>query len=263
MPRKLQHLAGGQAGPKPLLRLVRLAWREPQQREESSYLHSFGFSLGLHLLLLLVIAVGFETLSRLLSPAEPNPRIISAALVARSEVLPLELLEEPQEVQVEEVVEQPILFEVSFEPAHPEPEVLPKPVIVPKDWLDPDAAFADIANESWKLPPAEPLVLPPAAPPKIEPAPPQVGVVATPQARSTPLEYPAIARRMGWEGSGVLTIEADGAGRVLRVTLAKSSGYAVLDEAAIAGHWRFVYEPRGFLDPLLRRFSQRFRFELE
>lgn len=57
-----------------------------------------------------------------------------------------------------------------------------------------------------------------------------------------PPDYPELARRRGFEGRTVLRVEVSSAGRAVRVEIAESSGYALLDEAARAavGRWRFA-----------------------
>jgi protein TonB len=54
-------------------------------------------------------------------------------------------------------------------------------------------------------------------------------------------EYPAQARREGWEGTVLLAILVDAEGRPARITLSRSSGFASLDGAAqeTVKHWRF------------------------
>lgn len=54
-------------------------------------------------------------------------------------------------------------------------------------------------------------------------------------------EYPPQAREKGWEGRVILNVTVDTMGMVRRVEVVRSSGYAVLDSAAIAAvkQWRF------------------------
>ncbi len=54
--------------------------------------------------------------------------------------------------------------------------------------------------------------------------------------------YPAAARRRGQQGQVVLRAEVQADGRPARVEVVRSSGYALLDEAALAsvGDWRFA-----------------------
>ncbi|HEY8391733.1 MAG TPA: energy transducer TonB [Capillibacterium sp.] len=56
--------------------------------------------------------------------------------------------------------------------------------------------------------------------------------------------YPLLARRRGWEGTVYLVLLLDPEGTVLTVELTKSSGYAVLDEAAMEAvkQWRYTWQ---------------------
>jgi TonB family protein len=47
------------------------------------------------------------------------------------------------------------------------------------------------------------------------------------------INYPAIARRMGWAGRGFITFLLNEEGKILNVKVAKSTGYPVLDKSAI------------------------------
>ncbi len=68
------------------------------------------------------------------------------------------------------------------------------------------------------------------------------GTEAQPLARHNgPPSYPLIARRHGWEGTVLLDVEVRADGRVASVTVAESSGYVILDRAAVDAvrAWRF------------------------
>jgi protein TonB len=69
--------------------------------------------------------------------------------------------------------------------------------------------------------------------------------VATPLAYGTnpPPPYPATARRRGWEGKVLLRVEVSASGNVLNVEIEKSSGYAILDEAAQQAVYRWQFKP--------------------
>ncbi len=45
--------------------------------------------------------------------------------------------------------------------------------------------------------------------------------------------YPAVARRLGWQGSVRIQFRIEPDGRLTNVRVAQGSGYAVLDESAI------------------------------
>jgi len=69
-----------------------------------------------------------------------------------------------------------------------------------------------------------------------------------PSYSQTPLpDYPRLAKLRGWEGVTILRVEVREDGRVGRVELARSSGYPVLDEAAMKAvrAWRFEPARRG------------------
>lgn len=55
-------------------------------------------------------------------------------------------------------------------------------------------------------------------------------------------DYPAQAKRMGWEGRVVLRVEVLANGSAGAVSIAKSSGHEILDEAALEAvrRWKFV-----------------------
>jgi protein TonB len=62
--------------------------------------------------------------------------------------------------------------------------------------------------------------------------------------RNTPPIYPETARRAGWEGRVTVRVEVSADGLPISVALQKSSGYGVLDQAALRAvkGWRF--QPR-------------------
>lgn len=60
--------------------------------------------------------------------------------------------------------------------------------------------------------------------------------------------YPAVAIRRGYEGSVLLNVQVLPNGEPKEVTIFKSSGYKVLDKAALSAvkKWKFVPAQRGF-----------------
>jgi protein TonB len=134
----------------------------------------------------------------------------------------------------------------SGRPAGPPPEtpVLPAPAVVADD----PNAFSRAGNP----PPAKTRVEgKPAEAPAPLPASSGKGSVLTeafPLYRENPAPaYPALARKRGYEGTVVLEVFIGRNGRVLDLKVHQSSGYAVLDEAALAGvkHWQFQPGKRG------------------
>jgi protein TonB len=65
--------------------------------------------------------------------------------------------------------------------------------------------------------------------------------------KNPPPRYPLRARREGYEGTVLLDVEVLPSGRCGRLRTAHSSGYAILDEAALAAvaAWRFQPATRG------------------
>jgi len=61
--------------------------------------------------------------------------------------------------------------------------------------------------------------------------------------RQFPPEYPLIAKNNNWQGIVVLDVEILSSGSVGRVILKKSSGYEILDNAAISAAKEWKYTP--------------------
>lgn len=88
-------------------------------------------------------------------------------------------------------------------------------------------------------PPRPAPVTPPAPPPA--PAIPDTGPVGITSTHTTP-PYPALARRLGKEGTVTLSISVSASGEVTSATVVNSSGNQELDQAAIdwvKSHWRY------------------------
>lgn len=53
--------------------------------------------------------------------------------------------------------------------------------------------------------------------------------------------YPPLARQRGQEGEAIIRVRVDASGQVVAIFVEKSSGYPLLDDAALKGvtHWRF------------------------
>lgn len=69
-------------------------------------------------------------------------------------------------------------------------------------------------------------------------------VIARPLYKLNPSPgYPLRARRMGYEGLVMLKVQVDEYGRVDDLEILKSSGYAVLDQAAISSVRKWLFEP--------------------
>jgi periplasmic protein TonB len=94
-----------------------------------------------------------------------------------------------------------------------------------------------------------PVLAPPAPPPPPPPPPAPViqAKVGADFARKPGLEYPRLARREEWEGTVILRAQVLPNGRVGSVSVQKSSGHSVLDDAAVsaAKTWSFLPATQG------------------
>lgn len=131
------------------------------------------------------------------------------------------------------LVEEPALFPREDETAVEIPETPEEVIAAPESEPAPvDAAPEEVIEKA------------PARPEPIEsaPEPPGAVVEAVPLEFVNPApEYPALARRRGWEGTVVLQVRVDKDGRPADVTVLESSGYRALDDAASRAvrQWRF------------------------
>jgi protein TonB len=142
-----------------------------------------------------------------------------------------------------------------IEEAPPLPEPIPEPAPTPEPV--PEEPAPPKPEEILTTPQSEEIAAsqPTPEPKKVEkkPSPQRPTSVATaktanvPQPvviRNTPPVYPETARRAGWEGRVTVRVEVSADGLPMSVALQKSSGYGVLDQAALRAvkGWRF--QPR-------------------
>jgi len=181
-----------------------------------------------------------------MEPPPPEPLVQEPAPLP----LPEPVVEQPPEPEVAEATP-----ELEPEPLpEPEPEALPEPVpeaeapavALPmpatmsadlrQRRLDTPATPRPQRQPARPKPTAQPVATPAAAPPPAVAAPGpspeqwQQQVLAYLDRRKL---YPREAQRAGQEGVARITFAIDGAGRVLSVSLAGSSGIAALDQAAL------------------------------
>jgi periplasmic protein TonB len=133
-------------------------------------------------------------------------------------------------------------------PAPPPPPVVPVVKAPPPVVIAAPAAAPSPANFEVAPPPAEP---PPPAPPVVvqaveaPPAPPAPPKMIPPSAvqylEATPPEYPRTSRRLNEAGTATVRVYIDERGLPAIVQLSRSSGFARLDESALAAvkKWRF------------------------
>ena len=188
-------------------------------------------------------------------PSKNSKRMLAFLLVVIIHVLFVWVLASGLGKKVVEVVLGPVetrlieeLPEEDDEPPPPPPEIETPPPYVPPPEIaieipvdtGPTTAISNVTSE-------RPVAAPP--PPPAAPKPVEKQVVRTPPstqgrgARITQPEYPPASRRAGEEGTVMLKVLVTESGRAGEVSVAKSSGFPKLDEAAIKEvqrNWRFV-----------------------
>lgn len=133
---------------------------------------------------------------------------------------------------------------VALKPKPPKPQPKPRPVERVVEREEPPTQSAHVVDD----PPPAPVRAAPPAPPA-----PPVEKVTPPSASAGYLhnpapEYPSIAEEEGWSGRVILKVHVQPNGRPDSVSVAKSSGYEVLDQAAVRtvkASWHFAPAMRG------------------
>ncbi len=148
----------------------------------------------------------------------------------------------------------------------PQPEPKPQPVPEPK--REPEPKLREVEPEPTSEPaPIIQEVAAPAVQNETPPAPVQLD--AEPDYRADYLNnprppYPMVARRMGYQGKVILNVEVLAEGKAGEVKLHQSSGYEILDKAALqtVKTWRFA-PARRFGQPVTMWFLVPIKFSLE
>lgn len=196
-------------------------------------------------------------------PRERLLRFLAASLLLHAIVMLLanrplpQTVIEPPPIQVRLAELPPVVPEMKPVPptpapaaARPRPEPQPRPDIRP----EPLPAPAPVAEPAPALPPAVLTAPQGSAAPAVtaSPEPPRPVPVTPPLYNAAylsnpPPDYPAVARRRGLEGVVLLSVLVSEAGLPKEIRLAKTSGAAVLDEAALEAvkGWKFVPARQG------------------
>lgn len=137
-------------------------------------------------------------------------------------------------------------------PAPPQPVALPAPVAEPV--LEKPEPVITRKPEPQVAPPqrVQPQARPKPATPKVQraaTATPKATVPALVEARPSargnrPPHYPEMARRNGWTGLCMVRVGVTAQGRAGSVSLARSSGHGVLDQAALTAVRKWKFSPR-------------------
>ena len=206
-----------------------------------------------------------ETTEPLAEPVPPVERVVESepAPPPPIEKVIAKVIPEPQPEPISEPVSEP---EPVLEPV-PEPvvEVAPKPEVrmfaPPRRKPVPPPLKVEKPKPAPRLTPSrreiaeiEPVAKPvvqssrPVAVAKfVRPSKSKEVAFVPPGAKSAKFSNPkprcpAVARRRGMEGRVMLLVEVNSNGRVLKVTVKKSSGHKILDKAALkaVNNWRFL-----------------------
>ena len=195
--------------------------------------------------------------------------LIHGLIVGALAAVPFELKNMPEPPTIAVALVEPASSLAEPSPAPP-PHIQPARKPVPSPFKPVTAVPADVPDSV--PPPDEPtlsseeILVPPSLSAKVMPPPvsrplpsmagperesllkdPTGKAISISQARAregaTPApEYPLVAREAGWEGTVVLQVEVLPGGTAGAVTVYRSSGYPVLDQAAVKAvkAWRFV-----------------------
>lgn len=121
----------------------------------------------------------------------------------------------------------------------------PLPMAITEPTPAPNAPTGSTAPQ----PAPAPIAAPVAAAPVAAPAPPAVQLPSSDAdyLKNPPTPYPAISRRLNEQGKTTVRVLIGADGQPQRAEIAKSSGFARLDEAAMSTvlRWRFVPGKRG------------------
>ncbi len=202
-------------------------------------------SVGVHGVLVVALVI-FVSLPESLPPEEQAALVSSVAALApplpeppppedRMPPEPEPALERDP-VPLEKPPELPDIFEEPDAPALDPSDLLPAPDFRDTSRLKPKESVIGIGGGQAGSPPSRPP--PPKPAPKPRPAPPPTR--AKPTARPAP-EYPSRAVARELQGRVVLLVEVLPSGEVGRIDVKQSSGYSILDRAAInaVGQWHF------------------------
>jgi len=150
-------------------------------------------------------------------------------------------------------------------------DIVPQPKQKPEEIEPEEIEPEEIEPEEIEPEPAEELApkeVAPPAPQNVSPPSP-VQLDAEPDYRADYLNnprppYPMVARRMGYNGKVILNVEVLAEGKAGQVLLHQSSGYAILDNAALqtVKTWKFSPAKR-FGRPATQWFLVPIRFSLE
>jgi protein TonB len=177
----------------------------------------------------------------------PQPRVMTMTLVLRQPKVPVsKLVIKSPNVESKKPV---IVKKVKKEPKHkPFPKPKPKKIIKadvqpPEKELSKEIPEKTFAESKTPVKP-EQTVFKESAKKEISMSVKQIVREAIPLYRTNPSpKYPGIAKRRGYQGSVVLEVLVGRSGSVVDLRVFLSSGYPILDRAAVATVKNWIFEP--------------------
>ncbi len=190
-----------------------------------------GVSLGVHVLVLRLVAptrVALETTAEvvevtMIEEVPPTPEPISDP-EPTPEATPEPTPPPPEILTAEEPQAEPL----------PLPTPVPTPEVRPTPRATPPPAVRPAASPARDKPTASSASAPTG----------RMVEARADTAYNPPPRYPEFARRNGWEGSVMVRAKVSATGRVLSVSVARPSRYAVLDQAAVQAVKGWKFRPR-------------------
>ena len=144
------------------------------------------------------------------------------------------------------------VFDVQLQPdtpPTPPPEKKPTPVkvmtpviVAPRPIIQPPAPPQTMAVTETP-PPPQPPIAPRAETPPAPSGPVSIGNLSSKMISATPPRYPVESRRKREQGTVVMKLLLDTEGKVAEIALQNSSGFARLDQAALAAVRRWRWSP--------------------
>ncbi|MDP2793052.1 MAG: energy transducer TonB [Sulfurisoma sp.] len=138
-------------------------------------------------------------------------------------------------------------------PAPPPPRSVIEALLILPEIVAPQAPALQLAEAP---PPEVPAVVPPAPAPRppivpIVPVVPQATLSRRPPSMTTPRFYPREAVMRGIEGEALVNVTLDASGKVLEARIERSSGHAILDDAALSAALSLKSLPGGGREVML------------
>ncbi len=199
--------------------------------QDLSLIIGYGLLVAISLLLHLSLWLWFQRSAPATSTLRP-PKLVTITFVTPSpQPHPLvQPVQQPTPVVPPTPIAKPVAKAISKPKPRLVPTPEPKPVAI-------ESTPASSSSEQTATVPT-PLATAPTPAPELVPA----NTKATSRRNPKP-DYPAVAKRRGWEGKVILAIEVLTDGTPGKISVVESSGREILDKAAIETVKRWLFEP--------------------